>query len=329
MIDPSVVIVGAGPAGLAAAAELVRRGVSDILVIDRDDAPGGLPRFCAHPGFGIGYLVVPRSGPVFARRLVDDLKKSGIRILCRTTMIGLEQAAGARIDVTITGPETGYRTLHPKAVLLATGTREASRGNLIIPGDRPSLGIMTTGQLQQMLARGVSMPEQMRDFVVIGSELVSFSAVWTLRRSGFRVSAMIEPGARIATRIPVGWVTRSLGVAIRSRTRLVAIRSRGEHVAGIDVERDGQTKTLACDGVILTANWLPEIAALPSASPLIDKAKANIATRRDGSTAIEGIFAAGNIRAPLKPSGSCARQGCHVGAIMAKYLSLADQSKLD
>ncbi len=91
--DPQVLIVGAGPAGLAAARALVERGVSDILVIDRDDAPGGLPRFCHHPGFGLEYARWPYSGPGFVKHLLDRLAGSAIRIECRTTLLALRRMA--------------------------------------------------------------------------------------------------------------------------------------------------------------------------------------------------------------------------------------------
>ena len=81
--DPRVLIVGAGPAGLAAAHALARQGVGGILIIDRDDEPGGLPRFCHHPGFGLEYARWPYTGPGFVRRLLRDLEGADVRIACR------------------------------------------------------------------------------------------------------------------------------------------------------------------------------------------------------------------------------------------------------
>src|SRR5262245_1381882 len=130
--DPRVLIVGAGPAGLAAAHALSQQGVGGILVIDRDDAPGGLPRFCHHPGFGLEYARWPYTGPGFARRLLRNLDGADVRIQCRTTLLSLRDGPEAEV----VGPLLGLRRLRPQAVILATGIRESNRGNLAVPGGR-------------------------------------------------------------------------------------------------------------------------------------------------------------------------------------------------
>ena len=138
--DPRVLIVGAGPAGLAAAHALSRQGIGGILVIDRDDEPGGLPRFCRHPGFGLEYARWPYTGPGFVKRLLRDLAGADIRIACRTTLLSLRDGPEAEI----VGPAMGLRRLRPQAVILATGIREANRGNLAVAGGRAESGILTT-----------------------------------------------------------------------------------------------------------------------------------------------------------------------------------------
>ena len=95
--DPRVLIVGAGPAGLAAAHALARQGIGGILVIDRDDEPGGLPRYCHHPGFGLEYARWPYTGPGFVKRLLGDLKGADVRIACRTTLLSLREGPEAEL----------------------------------------------------------------------------------------------------------------------------------------------------------------------------------------------------------------------------------------
>lgn len=316
MHDPDVLIVGAGPSGLAAAIELNRRGIKDILVIDRDDAPGGLPRFCSHPGFGLGYLAMPRSGPVFAAKLLHRLETAGVRILCGTTMIGLGEGPAA----IMTGPAVGYMILRPRAILIATGIREANRGNRTVPGERPTTGVMTTGLLQQMVARGVPFPPKMKTLAVVGTEHVSFSAIWTARHAGLKVRTMIDDKASIASFAAAGWLARLSGIDIRLQTRLVSIRAANDRVSGIVVERRGLKEEIACDGVVFTAGWIPEVAALHAGPVSIDGVTGGIAVDGLGQTGSTGIFAAGNVRHPLKASGSCARQGQQTALAIASYL---------
>src|SRR5919108_6061401 len=167
--DPRVLIVGAGPAGLAAAHALSRRGIDNILIIDRDDEPGGLPRFCDHPGFGLEYARWLCTGPGFVKRLLRDLDGADVRIACRTTLLSLRDGPEAEI----VGPTLGLRQLRPQAVILATGIREASRGNLAVPGGRAECGLLTTGQLQQMVARKVALPKHIKSIVIHGTEHVA------------------------------------------------------------------------------------------------------------------------------------------------------------
>ncbi|MBM3524904.1 MAG: FAD-dependent oxidoreductase, partial [Alphaproteobacteria bacterium] len=149
--NASVVIVGAGPAGLAAAHALVERGVRDIVVIDRDDAPGGLPRFCHHPGFGWEYTHRLETGPRFVNRLLGAVDASAVRVVPRTTALAIHPG----LEVEIVGVELGHARLRTRAVVLATGIRERPRSARLAPGRRPERGVMTTGQLQQLVARGV------------------------------------------------------------------------------------------------------------------------------------------------------------------------------
>jgi thioredoxin reductase len=323
MRDPDVLIVGAGPAGLAAAAELARLGRRNVRVIDRDDAAGGLPRFCAHPGFGLGYLAVPRSGPAFADVLVRRVADTATPVMCSTTMISIEAGPA----VTVTGPQLPFGVLRPKAVILATGVREASRGNRLVPGDRPPSGILTTGLLQQMVARRVPFPSAMRDLVVVGTEHVSFSAIWTARHAGLRVRAMIEEGPGIASVQPAAWIARAFGVEIRLRSRVAAIRARGPLPSAVEVETDGRRTQIACQGVVFTAGWIPEVAALAAGPIALDDVVGGVRADASGRTSLDGVFAAGNLRHPLKASGACAREGRRVAAAAAAHLRAIEHGR--
>jgi NADPH-dependent 2,4-dienoyl-CoA reductase/sulfur reductase-like enzyme len=212
-----VIIIGGGPAGLSAARRLLALGVRDIVVLDRESEAGGIPRHCGHVGFGIGqYLGLPMSGPAYARRLVESAAGAAIRTQTAVTSI----RPGGRVDVV--HADTGAQALQGRFILLATGIRETPRSARLVTGGRPA-GITTTGALQQMIYL-----KHLRPFaraVVIGSELVSFSALLTARHGGIKIAAMIEEGDRIVARKPGDWIANHLfGVPVLTRTKLTAIR---------------------------------------------------------------------------------------------------------
>ena len=131
-MNVDVLIVGAGPAGLAAAAELRRLGIGRVLVAEREETPGGVPRHCAHTGFGLRDLHRVMAGPGYARRYADAAARAGADIRAGTTVTGW---AGPR-TVTMTSAR-GLETVSAAAVLLATGCRERPRPARLVPGDRP------------------------------------------------------------------------------------------------------------------------------------------------------------------------------------------------
>ena len=314
--DPRVLIVGAGPAGLAAAHALARQGVGGILVIDRDDAPGGLPRFCHHPGFGLEYARWPYTGPGFVKRLLHDLKGADVRIACRTTLLSLR--AGPEVEVV--GPSTGLRWIRPETVILATGIRESNRGNLAIPGGRAESGILTTGQLQQIVARKVALPKRLKSIIVVGTEHVAFSAIWTARNAGLRVTAMIGGEDRIMSFAPFGGLARLLGTAVMTQSCIREIEAKDGAVVAAIIETPAGTRRLPTDGVVFTANWIPETAALAGGPVALDPRTAGPTIDQAMRTSTRGIFAAGNVLHGVESSGWCANEGRHAGDMAARFL---------
>jgi flavin-dependent dehydrogenase len=174
----TVVVLGGGPAGLAAALELRRLATAGVVVVERESDPGGIPRHAQHQGFGIRDLHRPYSGPAYARRYAQLASEAGAEIRTGTMVTGW--SPGGPLE--LTGPG-GRETIDPDAVILTTGCRERPRSARLVPGSRPE-GVMTTGTLQQLVyLKGRPVGERA---LIVGAEHVSFSALVTLGHAGAR-----------------------------------------------------------------------------------------------------------------------------------------------
>src|SRR4051812_25375022 len=172
----AVAIVGGGPSGLTAAAELAGRIDGEVLVIERETETGGIPRHSDHLGYGMRDLRRFISGPAYAKRLTVAAQDAGAMLETEAMVTGW---AGERaLEVTL---PRGVRTVTADAVVLATGARERPRPARLVPGDRPD-GVFTTGQLQTLVH--LHHGKVGSRALIVGAELVSWSAVLTLREAG-------------------------------------------------------------------------------------------------------------------------------------------------
>ena len=305
----SVTIIGAGPAGLTAARVLAEAGLRDVLVLERNPQAGGLPRFCAHPGWGMLDMHRFWNGPRYASELVR--RAAGAEIATDVTVTALHE--GGRVEVS-TG--AGLEVIESRVVLLATGIRELPRGPRLVSGARP-WGVTTTGAFQEMVQAG-QIPFHRP--VVIGSELVAFSALLTARHAGIRPVAMIEPGARILARRPGDWVARHvLGVPVRTGTELVEILGM-DRVEAVVLECGGQREILPCDGVIFTGNFVPEAYLPRRAGLVIDSGTGGPAIDNFFRCSDAAYFAAGNLLRPVEHSGVAAGEGAAAAGFILRAL---------
>jgi NADPH-dependent 2,4-dienoyl-CoA reductase/sulfur reductase-like enzyme len=192
------------------------------------------------------------------------------------------------------------------------------RSARLITGARP-FGITTTGALQQMVYL-----KHLRPFtraVVVGTELVSFSALLTARHGGIKIAAMIEEGDRIAARKPGDWIARLMfGVPVLMRTKLIAIRGI-DRVEGVEIECDGKREFIACDSVIFTGKFQPETALLKDSHIALDPGSNGPAVDQFFRTSDPQVFAAGNLLRPVETSGMCWAEGGIVAANITAALA--------
>ncbi|HET9068170.1 MAG TPA: FAD-dependent oxidoreductase [Amaricoccus sp.] len=304
---PTILIVGAGPAGLAAAAALLERGHRPILA-DREPEPGGIPRFCPHPTFGLPDAFRPMTGPAWARRLAARAAGADLRLATTVTALAPDG------EVTL-ADATGERTFRPDRILLATGARETPRAARLVSGDRP-LNVLTTGALQRLLAQGRKLPFSRP--AIVGTELVAFSAALQLREHGAPPVGMIEEAPRVTARRPADAAIRLLGVPVLTAHRLAAIRARADdpaRLASLLLDTPAGPRDLPCDAVVFTGQFLPETALLPDApavGPPVDQC-----WRLDRP----GLYAAGNLLRAVETAGWCAAEGR--AAALALHADLA------
>lgn len=142
-----LVVIGGGPAGMAGAIEAIKRGIKKVLIIEREYELGGILQQCIHSGFGVHEYKEALTGPTFAQRLIDEVEQSDIEVWCNTTVTKLSDDR----TLEVLG-KNGSQSLQAKAILLAMGSRERTRGALSIPGTRPA-GVMSAGSAQKYINR--------------------------------------------------------------------------------------------------------------------------------------------------------------------------------
>lgn len=309
-----VAIIGAGPAGLAAAARLAGTHHRRVLVLDRESTPGGIPRHCYHPGYGIRDMRTFLSGPAYAHRLVRQARAAGAEILtdAMVTAINLDNS----LDVTT--PE-GLLRVQPGAVIMATGARERPRPARLIPGDRPS-GVYTTGQLQNIVH--LHHGKVGARAVVVGAELVSWSAVMTLRHAGSRIAAMITqyPSPESYAAFNIGGKA-AFRVPVTTRTRVVRIIGKPV-LQGVEVENldTGARRIIDCDTVVLTGDWIPDHELARTADIDLDPDTLGPVVDTALRTSQQGVFAAGNVCHPVDTADIAALDGTFVADQVQAHL---------
>ncbi|CAM5464991.1 FAD-dependent oxidoreductase [Streptomyces narbonensis] len=295
-----VLVVGAGPAGLAAAARLAAAGAGRVEVLEREHTAGGVPRYCGHPGFGADRRGRPLDGPAYARRALRAALRSGAVV--RTGVSATGWAGPLALDVTA---PTGLERIRAHAVVLATGVRERPRSARLVPGSRPA-GVLTTGELLRTAGmfegdRRALRSHLGRRAVVVGGEPVARHAAGALRTAGVEVAAVV-------TELP--FPARGFGaVPVLTWTSVVELLGRGR-LTGVSVRgRDGRTSVLRCDTVVFTGDWIPDHELARARGLALAPGTRGPVTDGAYRTAEPGVFAVGNLLHGVEPAQVAAAEG--------------------
>jgi len=297
-----VLVIGAGPAGLAAACAAKDAGACDVLVIERDDAPGGILQQCIHNGFGLHRFKEELTGPEYAQRYVDLAQERGVRIVCGTMVLEIDPptAAGGLVTVTTMSPRGGLKMHKAKSVVLAMGCRERPRGALMTPGTRPA-GVYTAGTVQRLVNMDGIMPG--KRVVILGSGDIGLIMARRLTFSGAKVLACIEIMKKSSGLMRnVVQCLNDYDIPLLLSHTVTDVEGR-EHVTGVKVSKvDDNLKPIPgtemhfdCDTLVLSCGLIPENELTRKAGIEMDpktrgpKVDANMATN------VPGIFAGGNV----------------------------------
>ena len=317
-VEVDVLVVGAGPSGLAAAIELRALGVRSVLVVDREPQAGGVPRHCDHTGFGLRDLRRVLSGPGYARRYVETAERAGVEIRTGVTVTGWP--GDGRVETTSPG---GIGEIRARAIVLATGCRERPRSARFVPGTRPE-GVFTTGSLQRFVHdHGHPVGEWA---LVVGAEHVSYSAVHTLRHANLSVAGMVTEHPRHQSFPAYILAARGLsGFPLYANSRVTEIFGK-RRVEAVEVTEipTGKTRKIACDTIVFTGDWIPDRELARAAGLPLNPGTRGPAVDGRLRTAAEGIFAVGNLVHPGETADTAALSGRLAARHVADFLQGGD-----
>lgn len=294
--DIDILIIGAGPAGLAAAIAAREDGIESLLVIERENEPGGILRQCIHNGFGLHRFKEELTGPEYAQRDIDRAKELSVDIECNTTVLSVSEDH----IVTCVSAENGLQQIRAKAIILAMGCRERPRGALCTPGTRPA-GIYSAGTAQRFVNLEGYMPG--KKVVILGSGDIGLIMARRMTLQGARVLACVEimPYSSGLNRnivqclndydIPL-YLSHTV-TDIRGKERL-----EGVVVSKVDENRrpvPGTEVTFDCDTLLLSCGLIPENELSIGAGITLSPATSGAVVNDRFETSIRGIFACGNV----------------------------------
>ncbi len=294
MEERELVIIGAGPAGLAAAAEAVRRGVKSILLLERNPIAGGILNQCIHDGFGLERFGQSLSGPEYIERFLSVQNEPGVELVPSAMALRLEE--GPRVTY---ADQSGLHTVCAKAVILATGCRERTRGAIRIPGERPS-GVYTAGVVQHLT--NIDNVLVGKRAVILGSGDIGLIMARRLTLEGVEVLCVLEklPYCSGLSR-NVRQCLMDYGIPLHLGTTVVEIEGahRLEAVVAAEVDKFGAEKPntrrrIPCDTLILSVGLIPENELLKACGAEMDPVTGGALVDGELMTSVKGVFSCGN-----------------------------------
>ena len=296
MIEFDVAVIGAGPAGLAAAIAAKKNNAENVVLIERDFRPGGILEQCIHMGFGLKYFGEELSGPEYADRFIKKAKEESVNILLDTMVLSID--GNDRIIHAVN--KDGVVTIKAGAIVLAMGCRERTRAQVAVPGTRPA-GVFTAGTAQRFI--NVQNELVGRKAVIVGSGDIGMIMARRLTLEGVRVEAVVEIMPYLAglTRNRVQCLD-DYGIPLYLKHTVTEIKGQyrvsGVTIAKVDENREiveGTEFDVDCDTILFSVGLIPENEVSKTAGVKLDPVSGGPVVDNNMQTNVPGIFACGNV----------------------------------
>lgn len=318
-----LVIIGGGPAGMAAAVAAYEKGVTDILILERDKELGGILNQCIHNGFGLHTFKEELTGPEYAVRYIEQVLEKNIPNLLNTIAVNVQ--GGTPCIVTAMNKEQGMFRIQAKAVVLAMGCRERPRGAMNIPGFRPA-GIYSAGTAQRYVNIEGRMPG--REVVVLGSGDIGLIMArrMTLQGAKVKLVAEIMPYSGGLKRNIVQCLD-DFGIPLKLSHTVTEIHGR-DRVEGVTVSKvderlnpiPGTEEFVKCDTLLLSCGLIPENELSREAGAKMDDVTQGPVVNARLETTVQGIFACGNVLHVHDLVDNVSKEAQAAGSFAADYI---------
>ena len=292
-----LIVVGGGPAGLAAANSAWQKGLKNILIVERDRELGGILNQCIHNGFGLHRFKEELTGPEYAARFIEMLKDTGVSVLLDTMVLEIND----RHEVHVISAQNGYQVLQAKSIVLSMGCRERTRGAIGIPGERPA-GVFTAGSAQRYLnLEGYMVGKRV---VILGSGDIGLIMARRMTLEGAQVLACVElmPYSGGLMRNIVQCL-QDWNIPLYLSHTITDIRAENGRVSHVTVHKldenrqpiPGTNLEFDCDTVLLSVGLIPENELTRAAGIEMDPRTNGAVVYENMETSVPGIFACGNV----------------------------------